>query len=62
MEIEGSLPCSQQSSTASYPDPEKSSPYHPVALILFLILFIHLHHGLLSIILLLPLQLVYYMN
>jgi hypothetical protein len=30
MEPEGSLPYSQESSTGSYPDPDQSSPYHPI--------------------------------
>jgi hypothetical protein len=29
MELEGSLPCSQQSATGSYPEPDQSSPYYP---------------------------------
>jgi hypothetical protein len=28
MEPEGSLPCSQQSATGSYPEPDQSSPYY----------------------------------
>jgi hypothetical protein len=28
MELEGSLLCSQQPSTRSYPEPDRSSPYH----------------------------------
>jgi hypothetical protein len=30
MEPEGSLPASQKPSTAPYPDPDQSSPYHPI--------------------------------
>jgi hypothetical protein len=29
MESEGSLQCSEEPSTGSYPEPEESSPYHP---------------------------------
>jgi hypothetical protein len=29
MEPEGSLPYSQQLSNGPYPEPDKSSPYHP---------------------------------
>jgi hypothetical protein len=29
MELEGSLPCSQQSATGPYPDPDASSPHLP---------------------------------
>jgi hypothetical protein len=34
MEPKGSLPCSQESSIGPYPEPDQSSPYHPI-------LFIH---------------------
>jgi hypothetical protein len=30
MEPEGSLPCSQEPSTGSYPKPDQSNPYHPI--------------------------------
>jgi hypothetical protein len=30
MEPEGSLPCSQEPSTDPNPDPDHSSPYHPI--------------------------------
>jgi hypothetical protein len=30
MEPEGSLPCSQQLSTGPFPEPDRSSPYHPI--------------------------------
>jgi hypothetical protein len=30
MEPEGSLSCSQEPSTGPYPEPDQSSPYHPI--------------------------------
>jgi hypothetical protein len=30
---EGSLPLSQEPSTGPYPDPDQSSPYHPILFI-----------------------------
>jgi hypothetical protein len=30
MELEGSLPCSQEPSTDPYPKPDQSNPYHPI--------------------------------
>jgi hypothetical protein len=30
MEPEGSLPRSQESSTGSYPEPDRSNPHHPI--------------------------------
>jgi hypothetical protein len=29
-ELEGSTPCSQEPSNGSYPEPDRSSPYHPI--------------------------------
>jgi hypothetical protein len=43
-----SLSCSQEPSTGPYPEPDQSSPYHPIPSLLrfILILFCHLHLGL----------------
>jgi hypothetical protein len=30
MEPEDSLPCSQESSTGPYPEPDQSNPYYPI--------------------------------
>jgi hypothetical protein len=30
MEPKGSLLCSQEASTSLYPEPDQSSPYHPI--------------------------------
>jgi hypothetical protein len=30
MELEGSLPRSQEPSTGPYPEPDQSNPYHPI--------------------------------
>jgi hypothetical protein len=34
MEPESSLPCSQEPSIGPYPEPDESSPYHPILYIL----------------------------
>jgi hypothetical protein len=48
MEPEASLPCSQEPSTRPYPEPDQSSPSHPISLRYILILSPHLHLGLAS--------------
>jgi hypothetical protein len=37
MESEGSLSCSQKPSTGPYPEPDQSSPYHPILSLLKII-------------------------
>jgi hypothetical protein len=32
MELEGSLPPSQEPSTGPYPEPDRSNPHHPILL------------------------------
>jgi hypothetical protein len=46
MELEGSLPCSQEPSTGPYPKPDQSNPYHSISLRSILILFTHIRLGL----------------
>jgi hypothetical protein len=47
MEPESSLPCSQESSTGLYPESDRSTPYHPIlSLRYILILYTHLRLGL----------------
>jgi hypothetical protein len=48
MEPEGSLPCSQESSTGPYCEPDQASPYHPMPSLLRSILLspTHLRLGL----------------
>jgi hypothetical protein len=48
MEPEGSLPCSQEPSTGPYPEPDQSSPYHPILSLVrsILMLSTYLHLGL----------------
>jgi hypothetical protein len=41
MELEGSLPCKQEPSTGLYPEPDESSPYHPIEILLRYILNFH---------------------
>jgi hypothetical protein len=38
MEPEGSLPCSQEAPAGPYPEPDQSSPYHPISLRYILII------------------------
>jgi hypothetical protein len=46
MEPEGSIPCSQESSTGPYPEPYQSNPLHPIPLRSILISSTHLRLGL----------------
>jgi hypothetical protein len=39
MEPEGSLPCSQEPSNGPYPEPDRSSSYHPI------LKWVPCHHG-----------------
>jgi hypothetical protein len=48
MEPEGLLLCSQEPSTAPYPEPDQSNLYHPISLGSFLIVSTHLRLGLLN--------------
>jgi hypothetical protein len=43
MEPEGSLPCSQESSTGRCPEPDQSSPYHTILFLLRSILILSYH-------------------
>jgi hypothetical protein len=60
MELEGSLPCSQEPSTGPYPEPDQSNPYHPI--LSLLIFFTHLRIGLPSGLFLLAFLSVSYMH
>jgi hypothetical protein len=43
MEPEGSLPCSQEPSTGSYPEPDQPNPYHLIPSLLRSILIVSTH-------------------
>jgi hypothetical protein len=43
MEPEGSLPCSQEPSPGPYPEPDRSSPYHPILSLLRSVLLLSTH-------------------
>jgi hypothetical protein len=46
MELEGSLPCSQEPATGPYPETDKSRPQSPTLYLYIPILSSHLHLGL----------------
>jgi hypothetical protein len=42
MEPKGSLLCSQEPSTGPYPEPDRSSPYHPILSKIHFNIYLHL--------------------